>query len=124
VWSFFKRSRDKSKAICKECGKKFKNANGATTTLSRHLKSTHPELHDVLIEINAEHEQKLAVIEEANEEEENIEPQPIIQKRSPVWKYFDHNLETNKAICTECKKSFTCDGGEKEETTRGRRGEK
>ena len=108
VWAFFKRSRDKAKAICKECGKKFKNANGATTTLSRHLKSTHPELHDELLEMNAEEEHKLSVIEEANEEEENIEPKPTVLKRSPVWKYFDHNTKTNKATCSECEKEFTC----------------
>lgn len=107
VWNFFKRSRDKSKAICKECGKKFKNANGATTTLSRHLKSTHLELYDELQEMNAEAEQKTSVIEEANEEEENIEPKPTVSKRSPVWKYYDHDPTENKATCLECGKKFT-----------------
>ena len=37
VWRFFEASATKGLATCVECGKKFKNTSGATTTLRRHL---------------------------------------------------------------------------------------
>ena len=37
VWKFFEASATKGLATCVECGKKFKNTSGATTTLRRHL---------------------------------------------------------------------------------------
>ena len=46
VWRFFETSASKGLATCVECGKKFKNTSGATTTLRRHLQNVHEELFE------------------------------------------------------------------------------
>lgn len=43
VWEHFKKTAEKTKAICSHCGKILKTA-GNTTNLSDHLKRIHPNL--------------------------------------------------------------------------------
>ena len=73
VWKFFETSATKGLATCVECGKKFKNTSGATTTLRRHLQNVHEELFERMRRMDIEAADKpKEEMEQDQEQEEDV----------------------------------------------------
>ena len=73
VWKFFETSATKGLATCVECGKKFKNTSGATTTLRRHLQNVHEELFERMKSMDIEAAEKpKEEVEQEQEQEEDV----------------------------------------------------
>ena len=70
VWKFFETSAAKGLATCVECGKKFKNTSGATTTLRRHLQNVHEELFERMKRMDIEAAEKPKEDMEQEQEED------------------------------------------------------
>ena len=105
VWKFFETSATKGLATCVECGKKFKNTSGATTTLRRHLQNVHEELFERMkkMDIEAAEGPKEEMEQDQEPEEEmrmgrigDESSDEMIKKREHVGEDDGHGNEGSK----------------------------
>ena len=106
VWRYFNLTMNKTKATCKTCDQKFKRGPGITSTLSRHLRTFHGELYEELQQYNQNEERTTIAPDLVEDDDEDDSGQRMHSKRSPVWQYFTHTPEEEKAVCNLCEKTF------------------